>query len=172
MTGLRKADQDGMWEGIREHNFEEYWRVASKVTPTVSLVRSQSPPPPPSTSMHSRPPSADQGGTPDKDGAYNVRSVPVRLYLPDGPVIQDLVPPLLEDGTPHTLQHYLYSHVPLLFGPDATGAVKRPNISADQAYVLIQGVSAPLEAEMAWLGACMAGADGWLNVCIGVKKGI
>ncbi len=85
-----------------EDNFEEYWRVASKVTPTVSLVRSQSPPPPPSTSMHSRPPSADQGGTPDKDGAHNVRSVPVRLYLPDGPVIQDLVPPLLEDGKTFT----------------------------------------------------------------------
>ena len=84
---------------LPEDNFEEYWRVASKVTPTVSLVRSQSPPPaPPPPSMHSRPPSADQGGTPDKDGAYNVRSVPVRLYLPDGPVIQDLVPPLLEDG--------------------------------------------------------------------------
>lgn len=85
-----------------EDNFEEYWRVASKVTPTISLVRSQSPPPPPSTSMHSRPPSADQGGTPDKDGAYNVRSVPVRLYLPDGPVIQDLVSPLLEDGRAFT----------------------------------------------------------------------
>ncbi|KAF8629944.1 hypothetical protein AX15_003180 [Amanita polypyramis BW_CC] len=99
MTGLRKADQDGMWEGIKEHNFEEYWRVASKVTPTASPVRSQSPPPPPSsTTMHSRPPSVDHGGTSDKDGAYNVRSVPVRLYLPDGPVIQDLVPPLLEDG--------------------------------------------------------------------------
>lgn len=49
--------------------------------------------------MHTRPPSADpQGVTPDRDGAYNVRSVPVRIYLPDGPVLQDLVPPLLEDG--------------------------------------------------------------------------
>lgn len=48
--------------------------------------------------MHSRPPSADPAGPPDRDGAYNVRSVPVRIYLPDGPVIQDLVPPLLEDG--------------------------------------------------------------------------
>ncbi|KAK2467784.1 hypothetical protein APHAL10511_000079 [Amanita phalloides] len=172
MTGLRKADQDGMWEGIREHNFEEYWRVASKVTPTVSPVRSQSPPPS-STSMHSRPPSADQVGTPDKDGAYNVRSVPVRLYLPDGPVFQDLVPPLLEDGTPHTLHHYLSSHVPLLCMPEsATVVAKRTTASVDQAYVLIQGVSAPMEAEMAWLGACMAGADGWVNVCVGVKKGV
>lgn len=35
---------------------------------------------------------------PDRDGAYNVRSVPVRLHLPDGPVMQDVVPPTLEDG--------------------------------------------------------------------------
>jgi hypothetical protein len=35
---------------------------------------------------------------PDRDGAYSVRSVPVRMYLPDGPVMQELVPPLLEDG--------------------------------------------------------------------------
>lgn len=48
--------------------------------------------------MHSRPPSADPAGPSDRDGAYNVRSVPVRIYLPDGPVIQDLVPPVLEDG--------------------------------------------------------------------------
>ncbi|THH29863.1 hypothetical protein EUX98_g4337 [Antrodiella citrinella] len=97
MTGLRKAEQDGLWEGIKEHNFDEYWRVASKVTPTTTPLRSQSPPP--SVAMHTRPPSADpQGATPDRDGAMNVRSVPVRIYLPDGPVLQDLVPPLLEDG--------------------------------------------------------------------------
>lgn len=46
--------------------------------------------------MHTRPPSADAIGP--TDGAYNIRSVPVRVYLPDGPVLQDLVPPVLEDG--------------------------------------------------------------------------
>ena len=48
--------------------------------------------------MHTRPPSVDPQNAPDRDGAYNVRSVPVRLYLPDGPVMQDVVPPTLEDG--------------------------------------------------------------------------
>lgn len=48
--------------------------------------------------MHARPPSADPAGPSDREGAYNVRSVPVRIYLPDGPVLQDLVPPILEDG--------------------------------------------------------------------------
>lgn len=48
--------------------------------------------------MHTRPPSAEPSGMSDREGAYNVRSVPVRLYLPDGPVMQGLVPPMLEDG--------------------------------------------------------------------------
>ena len=118
MTGLRKAEQDGLWEGIKERespyylacsldadsevsdNFDEYWRVASKVTPTTTPTRSTSPPPPSTVTLHSRPPSVDPntGGAPDRDGAYNVRSVPVRIYLPDGPVLQDLVPPILDDG--------------------------------------------------------------------------
>ncbi|THG96177.1 hypothetical protein EW026_g5604 [Hermanssonia centrifuga] len=102
MTGLRKAEQDGLWEGIKEHSFDEYWRVAAKITPTTTPTRSTSPPPAPSsTSLHSRPPSVDPntgGGVPDRDGAYNVRSVPVRIYLPDGPILQDLVPPTLDDG--------------------------------------------------------------------------
>lgn len=48
--------------------------------------------------MHIRPPSIDAGGVPEKDSAYAIRCVPVRIYLPDGPFIQELVPPLLEDG--------------------------------------------------------------------------
>ena len=77
-------------------NFDDYWRVASKVTPTTAPATRPSSPP---GSFHTRPPSADPQGAPDRDGAYSVRSVPLRLYLPDGPVIQDLAPPLLEDGT-------------------------------------------------------------------------
>lgn len=81
-------------------NFDDYWRVASKVTPTTIPIRSQSPPPGVG-SLHARPPSVDPGTTasaPDKDGASSVRSVPVRIFLPDGPVLQELAPPLLEGG--------------------------------------------------------------------------
>jgi autophagy-related protein 5 len=116
MTGLRKAEQDGMWEGVKDRmstcywlpedinncpadNFDDYWRVASKITPTTTPNRPNSPPPvpPSSASAHGRPsPSAEAQH--DKDGAYNVRSVPIRIYLPDGPVMQELVPPILESG--------------------------------------------------------------------------
>ncbi|KAF9788479.1 autophagy protein Apg5-domain-containing protein [Thelephora terrestris] len=163
MTSLRKAEQDGIWEGIKEHNFDDYWRVASKVTPTTIPARSQSPPPGPG-SLHTRPPSVDPGTTttaPDKDGASSVRSVPVRIYLPDGPVLQELAPPLLDGERPHTVSRFLTSTLPLLF----------PETGKRHAYALVQGVVCPPETELSWLGACMAGADGWVNICIGISSG-
>lgn len=42
--------------------------------------------------------------------------------------------------------------------------------TSDLAYALVQGVVSPPEAEIAWLGACLAGADGWLNICIGLNR--
>jgi autophagy-related protein 5 len=42
--------------------------------------------------------SADTTNLLDREGAYSMRSVPVRIYLPDGPVIQEVAPPLREDG--------------------------------------------------------------------------
>lgn len=163
VTGLRKAEQDGMWEGIREHNFDDYWRVASKIVPTTTpTTRPSSPPPSSSASAHARAQSNDPQNTSDRDGAYNVRSVPVRLYLPDGPVIQDLAPPMLEDVTPHTLARYLSTHLPQLFPPRTS--------ELNLAFPLIQGIILPPETEMAWLGACLAGADGWVNVCVGLLR--
>ncbi|KAI0093454.1 autophagy protein Apg5-domain-containing protein [Irpex rosettiformis] len=167
MTSLRKAEQDGLWEGIKEHNFDEYWRVASKVTPTTTPTRPTSPAPGGATSLHSRPPSVDPntGAAPDRDGAYSVRSVPVRIYLPDGPVLQDLVPPVLEDGSPNTLANILSTQVPLLFPASASDPPFQ-----DLAHPLIQGILAPKETDVAWLGACMAGADGWVNVCVSLLQ--
>ena len=78
-------------------NFDDFWRVASKLMPTVNPHTRSNSPPPPSISI-SRPTSTDTANAHDRDGAYSMRSVPVRIYLPDGPVIQELAPPLLEDG--------------------------------------------------------------------------
>jgi len=184
VTGLRKQDHDGLWEGVRSHNFDEFWRIASKIFPTTTPLSPHSSPNPNGTSTinappaslmaqtvattnstlsPSRPPSADPSGpsVADRDGAYTVRSVPVRLFLPDGPVLQELVPPLVEEGRPHTLRHLLRTYLPLLFPPPPSQA---------QAFAIIQGVVAPGDSEMAWLGACMAGADGWVNVCIGLGR--
>jgi len=173
VTGLRKQDQDGLWESIREHNFDSFWRIASKVTPTTAPT---SPPPsgaPPSSlrtpsgtgALHSRPPSTDPSSNPpgDRDGAYGVRSVPVKIFLPQGPVLQDLAPPYLEDGLTHTLQHFLQRHLPLLFPPSHDSEQ-----SEALAYAIIQGVLCSGDAELGWLGACMAGADGWVNISIGL----
>jgi autophagy-related protein 5 len=106
------------------------------------------------------------------------------MHLPDGPVLQELCPPLRDDGEYYlllrqeflglkivasgiveTVQHYLEKHLPLLFGEQSVGrSGKRA------AYILVQGVLCPPDAEMAWLGACLAGADGWVNICIGISR--
>ena len=92
--------------------------------------------------------------------------------------MQDLAPPSLESGTSlsscfryveshtpmstgatNTLGNILSSHLPLLF----------PSKQRQLAYPMVQGVVCPADAEIAWLGACMAGADGWVNVMIGIS---
>ena len=45
-----------------------------------------------------RPSSNESAAAPDRDSAYSMRSVPVRIYLPDGPVLQEVAPPLHDDG--------------------------------------------------------------------------
>ncbi|KAF8524869.1 autophagy protein 5 [Hysterangium stoloniferum] len=161
VTGLRKAEQDGIWEGIKDHNFDNYWRVASKICPTATPSTTPSPQPlsalstlQPRSNPNNDSPSSN---TITPDSAYAVRSVPLRIYLPDGPVLQDLVPPV-DEGRPALLGALLSSHLPLLFPLDA------PPL----AYVIVQGVVCSLQAEVAWLGACLAGADGWVNVCVGL----
>lgn len=53
--------------------------------------------------MSSRPLSSDAVPQIDKDSAYSMRNIPIRTYLPDGPVIQEVAPPILEDGTSSNL---------------------------------------------------------------------
>lgn len=65
---------------------------------------------------------------------------------------------MVKKGLPNTLGNFLGSHLPLLF-----------NGSQRQlAFPIVQGIACPLEAELAWLGACLAGADGWVNVMVGI----
>ncbi|CAG7854307.1 Autophagy protein 5 {ECO:0000256/RuleBase:RU361202} [Serendipita indica DSM 11827] len=285
VTGLRKADQDGIWDALRDHNFEDFWRVASRITPSpVPPTAPTSPSAFHGSSLSSRPPSTDPNtGTTaasslppqDRDTAYNVRSVPIRIYLPDQPnttgsstspragnvglpgagagggtslfggassgsamsplhphltwggnhalatyastlpgsagtgtVIQPLVPPLANadsstsvlqspgspqlvssplgttgtaglypggssggysssaGGQPATVKTLMETHLPLLFPPeDKAGG------GGSLAHVLVHGVVVPLETELAWLGACMSGADGWVSIVVGLGRG-
>ncbi|KAF9529306.1 autophagy protein Apg5-domain-containing protein [Crepidotus variabilis] len=177
MVGLRKVDQDGLWEGIKDHNFDDFWRVASKLTPIASGTPSSRPTSPPPGSALSRPGTSDPTTQSDRDSAYSMRNVPIRMYLPDGPVLQELAPPILEDGMPNTLRDFISKHLQLLFPdrpPPPPPSRLNPNPQAppplEHAYILIQGVVCPPEAELGWLGACLVGADGWLNICVGITR--
>lgn len=81
----------------RADDFEKYWSVASKLVPLPSLSS-------PATTRSVTPSSTSSGTGAPSDGrlpdANLVRSVPMRVYLPEGaPVMQDVVVPL-PDGPP------------------------------------------------------------------------
>lgn len=69
------------------------------------------------------------------------------------------------EGSANTLANYLSTHLSQLFPPSPSESPFH-----DLAYALVQGVVVPPDTEVAWLGACMAGADGWVNVCVGILR--
>lgn len=66
-------------------------------------------------------------------------------------------------GQPATIRTLLETHLPLLFPVDGSGG--------SLAHALVHGVVMPPETELAWLGACMGGADGWVSIVIGLGRG-
>lgn len=140
VTSLRRADLEAGWDGVAAGDYEMHTRMASRIVPL--------PLPLP----------APQG----EDSAYAAKSLPIKLYLPDGaPALQTPVAPLT-DGRPTTLVQMLRATLPLLFPESKGGEEYRV------AQPLAQGILLPPDAEVAWLAACMAGADGWLRIGIRV----
>ncbi|KAM0751896.1 APG5-domain-containing protein [Meredithblackwellia eburnea MCA 4105] len=163
VTNLRKEQQDALWEGVVKNDFEKYWTVASKLVPSPSPLSSNptpsaSPLPgatPPSTTTLSPTLSTGLDGKPPEANA--MRSVPMRIYLPDGaPVVQGVVVPLV-NGIPTTLQTALSTLLPLLFPPNSQQALAQP---------IIHGIRIPLDTQVGWMGACLAGADGWVGLVL------
>lgn len=232
VTNLRKTEQDALWEGVVQQDFEMYWSVASKLIPNTgasnteslphSLPGSVSPSRAPSislsttdgasvdryasvssqltvrpslmqqfnesqTSLNSAAPSesgasiaesastaarskagsetvgGNGSGGASTSAAASYRSLPMRFYLAQGaPVVQEPVAPHTDEGRPVTLHAVLSALFPLLFPPmptfstSASSAAPRP-----LAYVVIQGIRVPLDAEIPWIGAMLPSADGW-----------
>jgi len=163
VTGLRRGDLEAGWDGVVSHDFDLHARMASRIVPLPIPASATTPPTSGTNSgMPSRPPSVEPGATssgPKPESAYAARSLPIKIYLPDGaPAMQHVVPPLGPDGKPTSLIALLRTHLPLLFP-----AVADPYVHA---HPLAQGIVLPPEAEVAWLAACMCGADGWLRIGI------
>ncbi|PWN87026.1 hypothetical protein FA10DRAFT_269630 [Acaromyces ingoldii] len=214
VTNLRKSDQDQLWDGVVQHDFDLYWAVAAKLVPVVpdglpplqqpthdrsrtasaagdderfNTVSSTATARPSLTqqhnesqtslaaaSMHSVAPSeapslastAAGPGPGSGSSSSAVRSVPMRFHLVDGaPIVQEPVAPYLDDGRPNTIHLVLSGLFPLLFPPTPTfGTHAAPPPAL--AYPVVQGIRLPLETDVAWLGAALPSADGWVAVCI------
>ncbi|KAK4049684.1 autophagy protein 5 [Microbotryomycetes sp. JL201] len=163
VVNLRREQQDAIWEGVVQgefqaplSDFEKYWNVASKLITLPSPL-----PPPASPNLTTLQPSPPTTRSPSPSGfdSVKLRSVPVRIYLPYGaPVMQDLAPPYTKEGSALTLKEHLSSVVSLLFPPN----------SASVAKTIVQGIEVPPETEIGWLGSCLTGADGWVSVVVAI----
>ncbi|KAL7412232.1 autophagy protein Apg5-domain-containing protein [Mrakia frigida] len=205
VTGLRRGEQDGLWESVKTNDFDLHSRVSLRLVPLPSPPTTINPstnlPYPPSlnpldpypstpnssiTPNHSfssqqqshqppsRPGSTEPGGQSSigsgrdankPDWSLGVRSIPCKVFLPEGAmVVQEVVPPFSATGqpSPTTLSSYLQTHLPLLFPPSSPDAYSL-------AFPIVQGIVPPPDSEMAWLGACFVGADGWVSICVGLR---
>jgi autophagy-related protein 5 len=41
VTNLRRTEQDALWEGVMQHDFDVYWSVAEKVMPSASVLNDE-----------------------------------------------------------------------------------------------------------------------------------
>lgn len=153
VTSLRRADLEAGWDGVAANDYDLHARLSSRVVPMPIPLSTGTP----------RPPSTEPGSGPKLESAYAARSLPVKVYLPDcAPPMQNVIAPLV-DGHPATLIEMLRSQLPLLFPPSGEAyALAQP---------LVLGIVVPPESEVAWLAACMAGADGWLRIGIQLVAG-
>lgn len=158
VTGMRRQDLEAGWDGVMGGDYDLHSRMGSRLVPMPIPLGSSSTP----SNVPSRPPSTEPGQTssvPKLESAYAARSLPIKIYLPDAPAMQHVVPPLT-DGRPTTLLSFLRQHYPLLFPTNGEPyALAVP-------YVL--GIVVPPDAEVAWLASCMCGADGWVRIGLGL----
>ncbi len=112
--------------------------------------------------------STSSSDPPTPNAGNAVRSVPMRIFLPDNaPIVQEPVPPVLDDGRANTLGAVLSALFPLLFPPPPSFSSFQPAREA-LAYAIVQGVRMPLDAEIGWMGSALLGPDGWVAVVIGL----
>ncbi|ORY89169.1 autophagy protein Apg5-domain-containing protein, partial [Leucosporidium creatinivorum] len=94
VTNLRKEQQDGLWEGVVGNDFDRFYSTFTKLVPLPSSSPSSSRSPTPIGGGGGGSSIPTDGRLPD---ANAVRSVPMRVYLPEGaPVLQEVVPPVVD----------------------------------------------------------------------------
>ena len=177
VTSLSRRDQDGLWDALLAHDAVAFWAVAgTKLVPgparsaPAALRSAVGPGPRPGLGPGqgaSTMSTFDASRVPDVTA---VRSVPMRVYLPQGrPVMQGVVPAVRQDGSAQaqTLGGALSTLLPLLFPPaHQQDAATSPQ--QERVRVVVQGIEVPLDAEIGWLSSVLSYPDGWLPIILRV----
>ncbi|CAE7162469.1 unnamed protein product, partial [Rhizoctonia solani] len=103
---------------LGRNNFDDFWKISGRIFPTTSVPSAQAPSTPHHSSTALHRPSSTGVELSEQNAAHAFRSIPIRVVLPDGPVLQDQVPPTNPNGGAMTLGEHLRVVMPLLFGKD------------------------------------------------------
>ncbi|KAI8343407.1 autophagy protein 5 [Chlamydoabsidia padenii] len=96
------------------------------------------------------------------DRGVGLRSVPIRLYLPDQcPVIQDTTSFTNEQGASRTLGDILHSIIPSLFLQNGTYTNTESNL-----IVVLHGIQLPLHTPIRWASDHLSYPDNFLHLII------
>ena len=88
------------------------------------------------------------------------RSIPVRVYLNDGLVLQKFFKSVSDNGELHTLKDFLKTCFPHLFVEGEPGTLKE-NIS-----LVVQGITPSLETPMQWMSEHLSHPDNFLHFVV------
>ncbi|RKP04805.1 autophagy protein Apg5-domain-containing protein [Thamnocephalis sphaerospora] len=168
---LSKQDQTQLWDALSSGDFDDFWSVNSRlVAPAPAARRTNS-------YTDKAPEAAAEDDTVDSpsiarensDGSSHEttlpKHIPMRLYLPDCPVIQEPVAAVDEHGQERTLGDALHQLLPLLF--PTTDAGEAEDVRASP---ILHGVTAPLDMPLGWAAQCMVHADNFLHIVIDVSS--
>ncbi|GAA5885201.1 hypothetical protein JCM16303_005900 [Sporobolomyces ruberrimus] len=137
LVNLKREEQDQLWDGVVQNDFQKYWSIANKLIP-LPLSTSSPPQPSPSPSIYSGAGQNESTLTVNNAITGDLRNLAVKVYLPPtlvvggsatgeggngtsgatgmgGRILTCPVTPLDANGQPTTLHSYLSSLLPLLF---------------------------------------------------------
>eukprot|EP00004_Rigifila_ramosa_P003903 TRINITY_DN14235_c0_g1_i2.p1 TRINITY_DN14235_c0_g1~~TRINITY_DN14235_c0_g1_i2.p1 ORF type:complete len:265 (+),score=47.28 TRINITY_DN14235_c0_g1_i2:119-796(+) len=109
------------------------------------------------------------------DSSVAVRFIPVRVYLPGSPFVQEPVMPITDRGDPTTVRQCLADIFPGFFGSASADSalpqsptLQQKNVAGGLGVprVFVQGVEIDLDLPVAWLSENLAHPDNFLHIVL------
>ncbi|KAI8056794.1 autophagy-related protein 5 [Syncephalis plumigaleata] len=178
---LPKQEQTALWESIADGNYEHFWNVNEQLVTvtnvsTTSVTTTSEQETVASTSTNT---TESATTTTTTTVAGTIKYIPLRIYLPECPVIQEPILAINTDGKEQTLGDALHELLPQLFskttiednanqGGETISSVITASLPS--LYPVLHGIELPLDMSLLWAAQHLVYADNFLHVVIHIPK--